>query len=387
MKEVESLQDAIAACDEVGTFEATKSKFRILINMSRFEEAMDLATQAKASAESPVIECEALKLLVGCHQSLGELEKAVEVAATGKAEVSRKGEDGATGEAYIVLIDAHLAKGDVDEAIAAATEGTTQKGKVEAFAYAALATAQMAKSAAAEAPVEIKDAARESAEAATKAAELFKALSSTKEQADALKAASVARCAASEFEEATVPATELQGLEGEKALIYKAAGLGLVCSAHLKCNELTRSYLEGGAEAMLSAARSAVATAEESGDATAKASSLKILAEALAAVDPASTEAEKSARKAAVSFKALGGGESMFEALLISAKVCLTKGTLPTANWDAKQVLAEAGAGSKVYDEALSIVSNVARAAAESGKPVNTGTPVPVVIGGTVQLV
>merc|ERR1719264_439099 len=119
---------------------------------------MDLATTAKASAESPMIECEALKLLVGCHQSLGDLDKAVEVAATGKAEVSRKGDDGATGEAYLVLIDAHLAKGDVDEAIAAAKEGTTQKGKVEAFAYAALATATMAKSAAAEAPVEVKDA-------------------------------------------------------------------------------------------------------------------------------------------------------------------------------------------------------------------------------------
>lgn len=388
MKETETIQEAISACEEVGTFEGTTAKFKILITMSRFEEAMDLATQAKASAESPEVELEALKLLVGCHQSLGDLEKAVEVAATGKAEVSRKGDEAATGKAYVALVDAHLAKGDIDEAIAAAKEGTTQKGKVEAFGYAALATAQMAKSSAAEAPVEVKDAAREAAEAATKAAELFKALSSTKDQADALKVASTARCAASEFVEATVPATELQSFgDSAEGLCWKAAGLGLVVSAHLKCNEVTRSYLEGGAEAMESAARSAVAISNETSDAATKAASLKILAEALAAIDPASGEAEKSARKAAAAFKALGDGDAMYEALLISAKVSMTKGTLPTAYWDAKQVVAQAAPGSKSYDEALSIVNNVARAAAEAGKPVNAGAPVPVVMGGGVQLV
>jgi hypothetical protein len=387
MKEVETLQEAIAACDEVGTMEGTTAKFKILINMSRFEEAMDVATKAKAGAATGEAELEALKLLVSCHQTLGDLDKAVEVATTGKAEISRKGADGATGAAYEVLVDAYLSKGDVDGAIAAAKEGTTQKGKVEAFGYAALATAQMAKSAELEAPAEVKDAAKAAAEAASKAAGLFKALSSTKEQGAALKAASEANCIATEFEKALVPATELQSVgSGVEALIFKACGLELICSAHLKCNEVNRAYLEGGAEAMVSAARSAVSTAEESGDAAAKASAQKTLAKALSDIDPASSEAEKCARKAAAAFKALGGGEGMFEALLISARVALTKGTYPTAYWDAKQVVA-AAAGSKSYDEALSIVKQVERASGESGKPVNAGAPIPVVAGGVIQLI
>lgn len=412
-KETETLQEAMHACDEVAgksspeeAFEAVSAKFKIMVNMNLLDEAMEMAVAAKASAATAKIEAEALQLIVGCHQSLGDLDKAAEVAATGKAEVSRKGDEQATAAAYSTLVNAHLQKGDTEAAVAAAKEATTQKGQVEAAGYSLLAAAKMAESAAAQVPNEVKAAAAEAAGADSKAAGLFKALGRHREQADALKGSCSAHFAAETPAEALGPAVELQALgrgdfpakatiskeqakeqvSKEEAKAWEASGFALVVQAHLKNYAQTRSFLDGGDEAMVAAARAGLTVAEESGSDMAKGTAYRAIADALTATDPASDEGQKMAKKSAAAYKAAGGGESMYESLILAARTAVNRSCLTSAMWDAKQVLAEA-AGGPSYDEALAIVTQVQRSADESNKPISVGGPVPIYSGGMVTVV
>jgi len=397
-KETESLEEAVKACDEAASlfkaksadkeaFDAVSTKFKALVSMNNLEEAMKVAEEAKSSAATPVLEAEAIKLIVSCYREQGELDKAVEAATKGKADVAKKSNDEATAEAVSVLVDAHLAKGDVEEAIAAATEATKGKGKIEACGYMLLATALMAKSELAETPAAAKALAKEAADAQKKAAPLFAALQLSKEQADALKAAVDSLVSAEAFSDALAAAKDLEALGAKGAPAAKAAGLEAVATVHLKSLTVDKQYLPGGEEEMVPAARSALAAAEESGDAAAKASAMHVLASALlegGSVD----EAAVMAKKAAVAQKALGGGSKMVGSLITGAKAAMKKGSLHSAYWDAKQALVAAGElGDPSYQEAMQILGQAGRMAEEAGKPVNVGGPVPVYAGDSMTFV
>merc|ERR1711974_367162 len=122
-------------------------------------------------------EAAAVKLIVDCHSALGDLDKALEAALGGKADVAKKGDNEALTEAWQTVVNAHCAKGEFSEAVTAATEATKVKdSKCEASARLLLATALTRKAA----QEEEKDVAmkgfKEAAEAQKKAAALYKEL-------------------------------------------------------------------------------------------------------------------------------------------------------------------------------------------------------------------
>jgi len=287
-------------------------------------------------------------------------------------------DDEATCEALDILVNAHLAKGDTEGAITAATEGTSAKGKVEACAQMLLAQALLAKSAELAAPVEARAAAKEAAAAQKKAASLYQAQRMAKEQAEALKAAASSLMKGAEFIEAVSVAKELQELGQEG----KAAGLDLLARALLGSPSAT----SGGQEEMVTAARSSLALFQELGSAEGKARAAQTVANALIASEGDLSEAYMMAKASASGYKALSNTEEMCASLLTAAKAAFKNGNLTSAFWDAKQVVSESGVGPS-YDEALNIVSQVMRQSEEMEKPIGVGGPVPVGAGDAMSFI
>mmetsp|Transcript_70413 Transcript_70413/g.222451 ORF Transcript_70413/g.222451 Transcript_70413/m.222451 type:complete len:698 (+) Transcript_70413:71-2164(+) len=389
IKEKESLQEATKACDEADdlfkakselteAFEATKMKFKALVSMGKAEEAMTVATEAFGSASTAELKAQGLKLVVTCHQTLGDLDEAIKAANSGKLEVSKMNDDDATCEALDIVVNACLAQGDFEGAIAAATEATSSKGKVEAAAQKLLATALLAKSAESEVPATAKELAKEAAGALKKAASAYQAQRMSKEHAEALKAAAVALIKGAEFTDAATTAKELEALGNEE----KAAGLELVAKALLGSPSATT----GGEEEMMTSARSAVALFEELGSTVGKASSQQVLAKALLLSAGDLGEAYLVAKSSAASYKAMGKTEEMCDSLLAAAQAALKKGNTTSAFWEAKQIVSEAP-GTLAYDEALRIVGQTARMGEDAGKPIGVGGPVPVNTGDVISYV
>lgn len=391
MKETESLQEATKACDEASdlfkakaeakaAMDATSMKFKALVSMGKIEEAMKVAEEALASATEPELKAKALKLVVTCHQTAGDLDKAIEVASAGKADISKLGNEDASCEALTLLVTACVAKGDYDGGAAAATEAATGGGKFEACTNSLLAMAKLAKSAEEEVPATSKALAREAAAALHKAAGIYQGQRLAKEAADTLKETAEALMKAAEFAEAATVAKELkEAAKDDKAL--EATSDMLVAKALLGSNAAT----PGGTEEMLSSAKTALALAEESGSAEVKAACMEVLAQVLLAENTLD-ESYRMAKSAAAGYKALKKTESMCHSLLLAAKAAVKSGNLNSAAWDAKQIVSE-GTDGIYYPEAVTLVGQVSREAEASGKPVGVGGLVPVVSGDALTFV
>merc|ERR1719469_271228 len=114
---------------------------------------MKVATELKGSAADAKLEAAAVKLIVDCHSALGDLDKALEAALAGKADVAKKNDNEAITEAWQAVVSAHIAKGEFAEAVTAATEAVKVKDKKsEAAARLLLATALTKKAAQEEDP-------------------------------------------------------------------------------------------------------------------------------------------------------------------------------------------------------------------------------------------
>lgn len=388
IRETESLEEAAKAGEEAAdlfkargdakeALEATTTKFKALTAMNRMDEALKVAEEAFASAQDARLKAQALKLVVTCNQTLGDLDKGIETAASGKAAVSRMGDDDATCDAQEILVNAYLAKADIEGAVEAAKEATSGKGKVEACGHALLALALMVKAAELEVPVEAKAAAREAAEAQKKAASLYKALNCAKESGEALKGAIESLLKALEYAEAATTAKELQELgRAEQSKSIEGSGSEMLARVLLESPSAT----EGGAEEMVSAARAAVALFEEGADTEGKASAMQVLADSLLMGEGGAEEACRVAKGAAEAYKAMERREDMCTALLTAAKARLQQGNLTSAFWAAKQVVSE-GDGVSGYGEAVAICSRVSLRGEDAGKPVGVGSPVPVFTG------
>mmetsp|Transcript_5992 Transcript_5992/g.19188 ORF Transcript_5992/g.19188 Transcript_5992/m.19188 type:complete len:694 (+) Transcript_5992:113-2194(+) len=382
LKEKESLQEAIKTCDEAGdmfkaksdakeAFDAVKMKFKALVSMGKAEEAMTLATEAMGSASTPLLKSQALRLVVTCHQTLGDLDQAAKVALDGKADVAKENNDDATCEALDVLFNACLAKGDTEGAIEAgkAAEGT--KGKVQAAAEMCIAQATLVKSSESQVPKEAKEIAKSAGEKYKAAAASYKGLGNAQERAKALEAAVGAFVISTDFNEALAMAKELEDLGKEEK------ALGLVLSAKIQMES------SSGGQEVVASAKSGLALYEELGSAAGKASAQQVLAKAILASGGDLNEVYQAAKASATGYKALGKTEEMCESLLVGAKAALKKGGLVSAFWDAKQVVSEA-LGNATYDEALNVVSQAARLSEEAGKPLSVGGPVPVAAGDAI---
>merc|ERR1712129_564246 len=182
-------------------------------------------------------------------------------------------------EATDLLGQAHLATGDWTAAVALAQEAIGGQDKqVQARGWALMGEACNAK-ALQSAESTVDDARRETAEAFEKARALFKGAGLKSEEAAALQGAIRAHltlCDGVGASKALALSKDLQGFDGESGMM----GAEAVAVAHIQEFAQRKDFLEGGREAMLTAAMQAVSLAEQAGDATRKAQAQKVLAEA-----------------------------------------------------------------------------------------------------------
>jgi len=335
-----------------------------------------------------------LKIVVGCHRALGELVGAVEAADAGRKDIARLGDEDALCEAWQLLVEAHLARGDTDEAIAAAKEALQAGGKVEACGNVLLAEAQTSKGIAATEDADSKAAAKEASAVQQRASDLYGGLGCLREQREALVAATFALLSCEEFADALALAAKVRELgneapSSEEKRACEASGLELMARTHLSAYLAKTKYLEDGDTVMLPSIRTALALFEEGKDAVGRARALRLLAEVLLSISDTTgnnslcEEAQRMAKQAAVACRALGQGPAeLSSALLLSANASMRAGNLLIAYWDAKQAMVEAGESfPHYYNEAAAIASQVKTMAEESGKPINVGAPVPLFMG------
>mmetsp|Transcript_58217 Transcript_58217/g.170233 ORF Transcript_58217/g.170233 Transcript_58217/m.170233 type:complete len:670 (-) Transcript_58217:212-2221(-) len=391
LKETESLQEATKACDEAGdlfkakseakeAFEAVKMKFKALVSMGKADEAMAVAKDALGAASTAAVKAQALKLVVTCHQALGDLEEAVKAASDGKADVAKLNDDEATCEALDVLVSAYLTVGDTEGAIKTATDAGAAKSKVGAKAQMLLAQALEAKGTEQTAPDALRATAKEAAAAQKKAAEIYQSQKMDSERCGALKAAASSLLLAGEYQEAAATAKELKELPSPPEA--KGVGLELVSRAL----QASSSATEGGAQEMVASAREAMTVFQGCDSEEGCASSAQALAGALLASEGDLAEAYKAAKDSAKRYKALNKSEDACASLLIAARVAMKGRNTTSAFWDAKQVVSESGPGAG-YNEAVSIVSQCMRLSDEMEKPIGVGGPVPLGSGDAMAFI
>jgi len=404
-KETDGLREAARACDEAmklftaqsqpqGLLEATVAKISALTVMGSLDEALAAARRCMEAAVTATTKVESLKIVVGCHRALGELVGAVEAADAGRKDIAQLGDEDALCEAWRILVEAHIVRGDTDEAVAAAKEAMQAGGKVEACGNVLFAEAQAIKGSAAAADADSKAAAKEASAAQQKASDLYGGLGCLREQREALVAATSALLMCEEFENALALAARVKDLgngapSSEEKLACEAWGLELMARTHLSAYLAKNKYLENGDTLMLSSIRTALALFEEGKDAAGKARALRLLAEVLLSISNTTgnnslcEEAQRMAKQAAEACRALGRGpEELSSALLLSANASMRTGNLLVAYWDAKQAMVEAGESfPRCYNEAAATVSQIKTVAEESGKPINVGAPVPLYMG------
>lgn len=346
------------------------------------------------AAATAKIKVESLKMVVGCYRALGELVGAVEAADAGRKDIAKLGDEAALCEAWRIVVEAHLTRGDTDVALVAAKEAMQAGGMVEACGNVLFAEAQSIKGSAATASAESKAAAKEASAAQQRASDLYGGLGRLDEQRTALVAATSALLPCEEFADALALAMQVKDLgnkapTSEEKRTCEASGLELIAQTHLAAYLAKDKYLEDGDTQMLPSIRAALALFEEGNDAAGRARALRLLAEVLLTISSTTgdnslcEEAQRVAKQAAVACRTLGHGPAeLSSALLLSANASMRTGNLLVAYWDAKQAMVEAGESfPRYYNEAATIASQVKTMAEESGKPINVGAPVPLYMG------
>jgi len=324
------------------------------------DDAMKVAVGARDSGDV----AKAAKLVMDCHTALGDLDKALEEAKAAKAKA-------ASGDTFRLVVEAELAKGETDAAVACATEATQASDKkLQAAGFALLGEAQAAKG--------DKAGLAEAAAAQTKAAGLYKDLGMKAEQCSASEAAIKSLFANQENAKALALAKDMQA-SGKDAM--GATGLKLAALAHVQEFDSTGKFLEGGQDAMLNAAKEAVSIFEDAANVAGTSAAKVALAKALLAADGSVEEAQQAAQSAAQGFKSAGNRAGRLSALVVSAQANLKRGNIYSAYWDAKQAVVEAEI---LQDEAgyEAAVSLVAQASSLSGKKMSVGGPVGMISDG-----
>merc|ERR1719373_84130 len=178
--------------------------------MNQVEKALQMATELKTTAKDAKVEVKAARLVLNCHFALGDTDAALEAAKQAKAAVAGKNDPEALSEACGLVVSSLVAKGEVDEAVAAATEATKASDKkAQAKGWLLVAEAQIAK--AGQAPDEsVKIPCwQEVAKAQKTARGLYKDAGLKAEEAEALQGAAAALLEANDFAEALALAKEL----------------------------------------------------------------------------------------------------------------------------------------------------------------------------------
>mmetsp|Transcript_81552 Transcript_81552/g.215134 ORF Transcript_81552/g.215134 Transcript_81552/m.215134 type:complete len:612 (+) Transcript_81552:16-1851(+) len=270
--------DAVEACSARGMAVGT------YIWMNEVDKAMRMATEMQASAKTVKVEVKAARLVLDCHFALGELDKAVEAATSAKDGVQKKGDPEALCEAWGLVVATEIARGDFDAAVTAATSATSSADKLsKAKAWLLVAESQMALGGNSESEATKKSAYEAAIAAQTSARVLFKELGLKKEEAEALQGVVQACLVQGNSTTALQTATELQAFakdaEGstEGMSVLAATASQLVATAHLQQYSINGAFLEGGGEAMIAAAREAVASFDRLGEAGRRAGAQRVL--------------------------------------------------------------------------------------------------------------
>jgi len=253
----ESKGEAMEACNAKATAVGT------YIYMNELDKALQMATEMQTSAKDPKIEVKAARLTLDCHFALGDLDKALESAKSAKESIQKKNDPEALCEAWGLIVNTEISKGDYDAAIASAKQAAAATDKAsKAKALMMLAEAQMAQASQVEDGAMKNTCWADTAKAQQDARALFKEAGRKKDEADALQAASSSLLQKGDAAAALALASELQDFPEAAG----AMGSQLVASAHLNHYGRGGSFLEGGQEAMLEAAKRAVATFEQLGE-------------------------------------------------------------------------------------------------------------------------
>mmetsp|Transcript_37449 Transcript_37449/g.94145 ORF Transcript_37449/g.94145 Transcript_37449/m.94145 type:complete len:603 (+) Transcript_37449:81-1889(+) len=267
------LEEAVKACTEAAqlyesrgeAMEACTAKSTAVgayIYMNEIDKALQMAADMQASAKDPKIQVKAARLTLDCHFALGDLDKALEAAKSVKESLQKTSDPEAVCEAWGLVVNTEIAQGDLDAAIASAKQAAGVADKAsKAKALRLLADAHMAMASQTDAEAAKLDSFDEAAKAQQEARALFKDLGKKKDEADALEAAANILLLKGDATAALGLATELQDFpDGAGAM-----GSQLVASAHLSQYGKDRSFLQGGQEAMLTAAHKAVASFQQLG--------------------------------------------------------------------------------------------------------------------------
>lgn len=276
--------------DLVESLDAVKLAVDAHIHADEVEKALQVAKDAKNSAANALIEVKAAKLINDCHFALGDSDEALKLAKAIKDEVAKKKTPAALAEATALVVAAHLAMGDWTSAVALAKETSENNEKVvQAKGFALLGEASNAKALQSE-ESGVDEARRAAAAAFEKARSLYKEQGIKAEEAAALQSAILAHfavCDAASTSAALNFARDLQGFSTKTSgadktemLSFGGNGAEAVAAAHIQEFSRNGTFLEGGREAMLTAAMQAVSLYEQAGDVSRKASAQKVLAEA-----------------------------------------------------------------------------------------------------------
>mmetsp|Transcript_39629 Transcript_39629/g.86353 ORF Transcript_39629/g.86353 Transcript_39629/m.86353 type:complete len:703 (+) Transcript_39629:79-2187(+) len=396
--EKEGLTMAAAACGEAAdlcksdateAFGAKRLGVMVKLMMDSVEEAQKEAEALKSAATSPKIKAQALRLVLDCLYSAGELDAALSAATEGKADFAKSGDPYAISEASQMVVSAYVRKGDFSEAVKAAEEATKASDKKnQALGFLLLGGANKASPGVA-------------ATAYGNAKDLFSALPDEKRScAGAMQAAIAAQLASEMAGEAATMAKELVALgkesyptkdslskeelekipvTKEEGLCWQATGLMLVVIANLSEYQEAGQFLAGGEAEMVSSAKAAVEIFKEIGCAVGSTQAEQLLAQTSLAIEQP-MEAVKVAEKVLTTSKMAGSaGRGLFEWLAEGAAASLQVGNYHSAYWAAQEVMGFADGAWDAGSVGTSVLELVRKNCGKAGL-------VPIRVGGEFAL-
>eukprot|EP00428_Durinskia_dybowskii_P043669 CAMPEP_0170256630 /NCGR_PEP_ID=MMETSP0116_2-20130129/28170_1 /TAXON_ID=400756 /ORGANISM="Durinskia baltica, Strain CSIRO CS-38" /LENGTH=565 /DNA_ID=CAMNT_0010507643 /DNA_START=7 /DNA_END=1704 /DNA_ORIENTATION=+ len=292
--EKEGIQEAIATCQEVAGLLRGAGKqadaadvvgmaVGAYLYLNEVEKGLQMATELRTSAADAKVLVKAARMELDCYFALGDMDKALEAARQAKASLASKGDAEAAADAAGLIVAALTSKGDIDEALAEATEASKVMDKAgQARGWLLVAETQRVKSGLDEADSDKKASLAEAGKAYKVARALFQELGKKQQEGEALQGAVGAAMAADDFVEARTLAKALQAFSDyEETKVLGATGAQLVAAAHVRNFNEAGSFLEGGSEEMLAAAKAAVAALEQLGDRARRGTAQETLREAV----------------------------------------------------------------------------------------------------------
>lgn len=293
--EKEGIEEASVMCQETADLFKTEANLSeacavigmavgALIYANDVEKALQIAGVLKSSVGTDAsAEVKATRLVMDCHFALGEVDKALAVATEAKASIDKRGSPEASAEAAGMVLSGLIAKGDFEEAVATASAAAKVSDKAsQAKGHLLVAEAHVAKASQSSEEVEKLNSFEEAAKAQKTARGLFKELGRKQDEGEALQGAIGSLLAAEDFTQAMGLAKELQAFsENADTQTLGAMGAQLVAATHLRHRSKVGTYLEGGEIEMLSAAKKAVATFERLNDMDRRGAAQQTLREAI----------------------------------------------------------------------------------------------------------